>query len=312
MIESFADDQGIVLRRDVVSALGNDNLVTRAVRAKQIVRIRQGAYCLPSIWAAADRATRHRLLTQAVLRQYDDAVVLSHVSALLALGGPNWGLPLDHVHLTSLAGIGERTQAGVVHHRGSLRVGDLRRDDRGWITTPARTALDTASLVPRDPAVCVLDWVQQQGLATREELDQGVRGMQSWPDTLALQHNVTISCGRCESVGETRLHLLCRDQHLPDPLPQFDVTFPGGRVAGRVDFAWPDQKAMMEFDGKMKYLAMRREGETIQQCVMREKTREDLLRRLTGWTMIRVVWADLARPRATARMIREFLQLNAA
>lgn len=311
MIETFADDRDILLRRDVVSALGNDNLVTRAVRAKQIVRIRQGAYCLPQTWTDADPATRHQLVSHAVRRQYDDDVALSHVSAHLATGGPSWGLALEHVHLTSLEGVGERTQAGVVHHRGSLRVGDVTRDDYGWITTPARTALDTASLASRDAAVCVLDWVQQQGLATREELDQGVRGMRSWPDTLALQHRVTISCGRCESVGETRTHLLCRDQHLPEPEPQFEIFHPDGRLAGRTDFAWPEHGVMLEFDGLAKYLKLRRAGETIEQCVVREKLREDLLRRLTGWTMIRIVWVDLARPVLTARMIRQHLRLAA-
>ena len=29
---------------------------------------------------------------------------------------------------------------------------------------------------------------------------------------------------------------------------------------------------------------------------MREKKREDLLRELTGWLMIRLIWADLFRP----------------
>ena len=311
MIETFADELGIVLRRDVVAAGIDDDLITRALRAGTIVRIRQGAYCLAPVWATAERVERHRLLTQAVVRRYDDQVARSHVSAVIAQGGPDWGLPLDQVHLTSLAGIGERTQAKIVHHRGALRVGDLRRDDRGWITTPARSALDTAALVPRDPAVCVLDWVQQRELATRVELEQGVAAMRAWPDTLNLKRKVDLSCGRCESVGETRTHLLCHDQHLPDPVPQFEIFHPSGRLAGRTDFAWPERRAMMEFDGIAKYLKFRREGETIEECVLREKAREDLLRRLTGWTLIRIVWADLARPVATARMIRHFLQLAA-
>ena len=69
---------------------------------------------------------------------------------------------------------------------------------------------------------------------------------------------------------------------------------------------------MMEFDGDAKYLSLRRPGETIEQCVMREKAREDLLRRLTGWQLIRVIWADLDRPGVTAAMIRDFLGYRAA
>ncbi|MDO9355271.1 MAG: hypothetical protein Q7T55_16350 [Solirubrobacteraceae bacterium] len=51
----------------------------------------------------------------------------------------------------------------------------------------------------------------------------------------------------------------------------------------------------------------RRLNETIEECVMREKAREDLIRRLTGWTCIRLTWADIERPVATAEMIRAFL-----
>ena len=160
-------------------------------------------------------------------------------------------------------------------------------------------------MLPRDPAVAVLDWVQQKQLATREELEAGVAAMRAWPDTLNLKRKVGLSCGRCESVGETRTHLLFRDQHLPDPIPQFEIFHPDGRLAGRTDFALPDHGAMIEFDGLAKYLKLRRQGESIEECVMREKAREDLLRRLTGFIMIRVIWVDLARQVATARMIRQ-------
>jgi hypothetical protein len=312
MIELFADECGIVLRRDVIAANVGGELVKRALRSGAIVRVRQGAYCLRDVWAAADGIERYRIRVRAVRRQYDERVALSHVSTLVVDGGPDWGHSLEHVHLTNMAGSGERTQAGVVHHRGSLRVGDVRRDSLGWLTSPARTALDTASLAPRDPAVCVLDWVQQQGLASRIELEQGIAAMRAWPDTLALKLKLDISCGRCESVGETRTHLLCRDQHLPPPVPQFEVWHPNGRLAARVDFAWPERRTILEFDGLAKYLKLRRPGESIEDCVLREKTREDLIRRLTGWTVLRIVWADLARPAATARMIRAHFDLVAA
>ena len=62
-----------------------------------------------------------------------------------------------------------------------------------------------------------------------------------------------------------------------------------------------------EFDGKAKYHRFRRPGETIEQAVMREKQREDLLRELTGWRCIRLVWADLFTPELTAQRIRRAL-----
>jgi len=72
----------------------------------------------------------------------------------------------------------------------------------------------------------------------------------------------------------------------------------------RVDFAWPELKVIVEFDGAEKYHRYRLPGETIEQMVMREKRREDLIREATGWIVIRITWADLGTPIATSRRIR--------
>jgi hypothetical protein len=312
MIENFIDDRGVLLRRDVLAALFDDRPIRRAVRSQQLTRIRSGAYCLTAVWQAADRAERHRLTSHAVRRRYGDDVARSHASAHLELGGPDWGIDLRNVHLTNLTGIGERTQSGIVHHRGVTRVGDVTRHDGSWLTAPVRTALDTATLAPRDPAVCVLNYYQQRGLASRAELEHGIEQMKEWPASLGLRLKLRLSSESCESVGEQRTELMCRDQRIPMPIPQYEISHPSGRLAGRVDFAWPWLGKMMEFDGDAKYLSLRRPGETIEQCVMREKAREDLLRRLTGWQLIRVIWADLDRPGVTAAMIRDFLGYRAA
>lgn len=312
MIENFIDSRGILLRRDVLAAGLDDRLIRRAVSTQHLTRIRSGASCLTSVWERADRAERHRLTSHAVRRRYGDDVARSHASAHLELGGPDWGIDLRDVHLTNLYGIGERTQSGIVHHRGATRVGDITRHDGSWMTAAVRTALDTATLAPRDPAVCVLNFYQQRGLASRSELEHGIEQMSAWPSSVGLGLKLRLSSESCESVGEQRTELLCRDQRLPMPIPQYEISHPSGRLAGRVDFAWPWLGKMMEFDGLSKYLRLRRAGETIEECVLREKAREDLLRRLTGWQLIRIIWADLDRPGVTAAMIREFLSQCAA
>lgn len=312
MIEHFIDARGTVLRRDVIHAGFDDNLISKAVRQGLLIRIHHGGYCLLGLWEAADRAERHRLRSHVVRRLYGDDVARSHVTAVQELGGPDWGLDLSKVHLTSLDGTGERTQSNIVHHRGLVLVDDITRHDDSWLTAPTRTALDTAALAPRDPAVAVLDWVQSSGLATREELDLGIERMKEWPGSIGLAYKLRLSNGRAETVIETRGHLLCRDHSLPLFEPQYEIFHPSGAFAGRTDGAWPEHRALLEFDGLVKYLKYRREGETIEQCVIREKQREDLLRRLTGWIMIRLTWADLERPFETAAMIRGLLLSNAA
>jgi very-short-patch-repair endonuclease len=312
MLEHLVDAHGILLRRDAIAAGSTDDALKRAVRTGFLVRIRQGVYVLRSIWEAADSVARHRLLLEGARQLYDDTVAASHVSACIEQGGPNWGLDLASVHFTSLYGKGERSGALVIHHRGELLVDDLTRDERGWLTAPARSALDTAAITDPEPAVAVLDWYVQAGLTTLDALfDIYDHRMRAWPDSLRLRHILGLTDGRAESVGETRTRLMLRAARAPAPIAQYEIRHPSGLVAGRVDFAWPAFKVMLEFDGLVKYHRFRRPGETIEQMVIREKQREDMLRELTGWVMIRITWADLAHPEATVARILRAMRLAA-
>lgn len=311
VIEWLVNPSGILLRRDAISAGVDDNALRRAVDAGFIVRMRQGAYVLAAVWEVADERERHRLLLEAVRMLYDETVAASHVSACIEQGGPTWGLDLSNVHLTNLFGRGERGAAKVVHHRGVCSASDITRDAQGWITAPARTALDTACLAGQEAAVAVVDWYLQVGLTTLYELFALHGRMTEWPDSLGLHRVLALVDGKAESVGETRTRLMCRAQRLPAPIAQYEIRHPSGRLAGRVDFAWPEHRVMLEFDGAIKYHRYRRPGESLEEMVMREKRREDLLRELTGWTMIRITWADLARPAETAARIRRAIQMAA-
>lgn len=311
MVENLVDERGVMLRRDAIAAGYDDNALKRLVRSEAFVRMRQGAYVRSAIWARADRVDKHLLLCHAVMRQYDDGVALSHASACVKQGGPNWGLDLSDVHVTNMFGKGERHSARIYHHRGSIRVNDVTRADDHWMTAATRTALDTANDAEREAAVCVLDWFLNQGRTSLESYGMAFTMMKEWPDTLGLHRKLQLCDGRSESVGETRSRLLFREQRLPAPELQWNVFHPSGVLAGRVDFAWPRHRLLCEFDGKQKYLQMRRPGETIEAAVLREKRREDLLRELTGWTFIRLIWADLERPQETAARIRRAMAMAA-
>jgi very-short-patch-repair endonuclease len=66
----------------------------------------------------------------------------------------------------------------------------------------------------------------------------------------------------------------------------------------RVDFFFPDQNTVVEFDGLTKY------ADGSAETLVREKIREDRLRAL-GLEVVRITWADLAHPSRTAMRIRE-------
>jgi hypothetical protein len=74
-----------------------------------------------------------------------------------------------------------------------------------------------------------------------------------------------------------------------------------------VDYAWPELGVFLEFDGRIKYQELLKEGESVTDVVLREKKREELICRLTGWRCIRITWADLYQPERTAAAIRALL-----
>ena len=307
------DDRGLLLRSDAVAAGYRDIALTRSVRAGQLARVRQGAYVLRDQWEGWGEVERHELLVHAVMRQYDvNTIAASHASAVVAWGGPDRGLDLGHVHVTSLFGTGGRHQAGIIHHKGAVRVADLTRRGGIWVTSPVRTVLDTASLVDLDTGIVVADWFLHKALTTQAELEAHRLAMDLWPNTLRLRRVVSLADGRSESVGETLCRRMFARTHLPPPELQWPVYGPNGQLAGVVDFAWPERKLMLEFDGKQKYLSLRRPGESIEDAVLREKRREDLLRELTGFAMVRLVWADLHSPDRTAARVRRAMSPQAA
>jgi hypothetical protein len=300
-----ANRTGYLLRRDALPLGVDDDVLRRLVRAGVICRIRQGAYSPSQLWKGMSVRERHTVRCRAVLDQYDDHVALSHVSQAVVDGAPDWGLDLSSVHLTHLSGAGRRV-AGVVHHRGELRVGDLRRDGESWTTTPTRTVLDACGQLSTEAGMALTSWYLHEGLTTAELLDQRYAEMQRWPRMLSVRLMLRLADGKLESVGESRLLFLLWRAGLPRPELQWHV-WDGDRLVGIVDFAWPQHGLMAEFDGMVKYGRLLAPGQTAQDVVVAEKLREDDLREVTGFRMIRPVWDDLERPTKTADRVGRLL-----
>jgi hypothetical protein len=110
-----------------------------------------------------------------------------------------------------------------------------------------------------------------------------------------------------ESVGEYRSMFLFHRQHLPRPEVQYKIWDRSGEVFAIVDFAWPELGVFGEFDGKIKYTRLLKEGESITDVVLREKRREELVCELTRWRPFRVIWDDFSRPAHTAQRARHLL-----
>lgn len=304
LLLSIASEASVILRRDAHMLGIDDNALRRAVNAGLIIRIRQGAYAVATTWRAASSTEQHLMLVDAVMRQYAGHVALSHVSAALVSRAPGWGLDLRSVHLTHFEGSG-RISAGVVHHHGSCRVLDVTRTNGHWITSPARTVHDIAMTASAEAALVNANDFLHRGLTTVDELRAFEPHRRHWPNTLGMAVVHHLADPRFESVAESRCIYLFWSQGLPLPEPQFEIYHPSGKFAGRVDFAWPEERVIVEFDGDVKYTKYLRDGETLEEAILREKRRESLIFELTGWRIIRLIWADLTQPAATASRIRQ-------
>lgn len=275
-------------------------------------RVRPGAYAAMDAWEALDPAGQHALLARAVLSHARAEAVLSHVSAVPEYDAPTWQLPLDVVHLTRLDRHGGRHEAGVHQHQGRLREGDVVTRNDVAVTSATRLAIDITTVASVEAALAVLNDLLHRGHTTLAQIAERYSSMANDPFTLRTDLVLRLADPRIESVGESRTLFCCWRQGLPAPVPQWEIRDETGHLVARLDFAWPEHRAWLEFDGRQKYVEYLRTGESVTDAVLREKRREEMIGELTGWRCLRITWADLADPVRLAQRIRAFLRLTPA
>lgn len=310
-LRAICSKDKVFLRREAIELGYDDGALRRARRAQVIHRVRHGAYVFGDTWASLDDRHRHLVTCAAVLRATGTAAVVSHISAVAAFGLPLWELSLEEVHLTRMERQTGRSGAGVRQHHGQIRECDITTVHALPVTSAARTALDLTTLTDVEHALPVICEMLRRELTTVADLQCESDAARHVPGTLASELVIRLADARLESVGECRCwHMFFRNA-LPMPQPQFEVFDTWGVLLGRVDFAWPEHKVFVEFDGTEKYLKYRKEGESVLDAVRREKRREESICRATGWRCIRLTWADLYEPERTCARIREMFAIAA-
>jgi G:T-mismatch repair DNA endonuclease (very short patch repair protein) len=238
------------------------------------------------VYVHADVPVTHELRAEAACLLLPAAIVTGCSAAVL------WGVdlagPLDDVEVTLPPGSGVRRLPGLRVRRASIpRDHRWRRADIP-VTTAAATTLRLAACLPGDDAIVAVDRVVAAGvvdLAPVRTLAASGRGAGS----ARARAVCALADGLAGSPQETRLRLLMQRGGLPDPVAQFRVIDRDGFVA-RVDFAWPDRKVAVEYDG----LWHAESGQ-----FARDRRRLNRLR-AAGWRVVFVTAADLRDP---ARLI---------
>ncbi|MGA8256323.1 MAG: type IV toxin-antitoxin system AbiEi family antitoxin domain-containing protein [Nocardioides sp.] len=304
LLPALHDPLDVILRREALQAGMTEREIVRLCRSGEWTRVRHGAYMPRARWIKLDERDQFAARGRAVLRQARAPVVLSHTSAVAELGAPLFGLDLRDVHVTRLDQRAGRAAAGVRQHQGKLVATDVHSVRQARVTNATKTALDVLTLTCVESGLCIVNDLLHRGLTTEEQLHARYALMERNPFTLRAGLVLRLADARVESIGESRTYFLCWHQGLPAPVPQYRVEGSDGQLVASLDFAWPHLGVWAEFDGKIKYGALLREGQHPSDVVVAEKKREDRVRELTGWTCIRLTWQDLAQPEQTAARIR--------
>lgn len=251
----------------------------------------------PDVYACADLLVTHELRAAAVTQfLVPEAVASGRTAAVL------WDVGLigaaDDVEVTLPTRSRAGAAPGVRVTRRALPPVDTTARRGVAVTTPLRTALDLGRIRPIDDAVVALDRFLSTGLVFLDDVREAAH-LTRGRDCRAIRCAVELADGLAESPQETRLRLLLHRAGLPRPIAQYRIRVQG-RFLARADFAWPEHRLALEYDGAWH-------GEPSQ--FRRDRQR---LNRLTaaGWRVVFVTAADLRDPAALIARIVEVLALS--
>ena len=246
----------------------------------------------------------------------EDTVAIRVAAAKLVLGDEGFlcGLTAAWIYgidvqdrRASLAWVGRptgswrRVRAGCLIRELTVADDDLRLVDGAPVTTPVRTAFDCARWLSLVEAVVVADALAHSGLittagfATYVGAHRGLRGVVQASRVAEVVEPLT------ESPMESRVRVLLIKSGFGTPISQFEVRDDSGRFVGRADFAYPDQRIIVEYDGAQHWDQRRADDR-----------RRDAMRAL-GWTVIVASRSDYygARDAFVAQLRRAFAAAGA-
>lgn len=224
----------------------------------------------------------HELRAEAATVLLSGAVVTGRSAAVL------WGVPSagadDDVEVTLSPATHMVRVAGIVARRAALPRTHVTTRRGIPVTTPEATAVRLASSLHHDAAVAAVDQLIETGVVDLETVRATATSARG-PGSARARAVAADADGLAESPQETRLRLLIHRSSLPAPVAQYRVEHQG-RFVARVDFAWPELKIALEYDGLWH-------GDPRQF----PKDRQRLNRlQAAGWRVIFVTAEDLYRP----------------
>ncbi|ULE32214.1 DUF559 domain-containing protein [Mycobacterium sp. IDR2000157661] len=245
----------------------------RRLRTGELVKVLPGIYSL----GAPTELTRLRALDLRCGEQV--AVCLGTAAAVFGFDTEG----VTELHVLNPAGHLLRDQIGLRVHR---RDGAPLTSHRGRrLTTAAWTAVEVARGLRRPRALATLDAALGTKTCDRGELLAAADAQAGRRGIVTVRELIQIARPGPESPMESEARLVMLDGGLPQPCLQYELVDLDGRL-WRVDFAWPDHKLAVEYDG----FDWHRSPESLRRDRQKRAALEEI-----GWRVLSVVSDDVRR-----------------
>lgn len=287
----FNDQGGVATSGQILRHLTR-HAFDRAVNAGVLERLWQGIYCR----GEPDDRLRLRGLDLSA-----GAVVAVCLGTAAALYGFDTEEPAD-LHVLNPPGHQLRPVDGLVVHRRDGA--PLVMVEGRPATAPAWTAVEVARSLRRPRALATLDAALRSGTCQRGDLWRAAVAQAGRRGIVAVRDLIPLADALAESPMESEARLAMIDGGLPMPTLQYEIVDGNGELR-RVDFAWPEQRVAVEYDGL--------DWHSGPDALLRDRKRTAALADV-GWVVIAIVFEDV-RYRAwefVSRIDRELRRAHAA
>ncbi|GAA2551065.1 hypothetical protein GCM10010210_24570 [Pseudonocardia hydrocarbonoxydans] len=297
-----------MLRSELIARGYTDDEIRRTCGSRRLVSVRRGAYVDPGDERLHRPEDRHALAVRAAVGQLGPGCVVSHASAAVLHRIALWAVPLGRVHVSRPGTSGGRRSSQLHLHVCPMEPDEVVTVDGIAVTSPAATVAALARTLPFEQAVVVADSALHRGLVDPPALAAALDRYPRRHGTAAAARVLAFADRLAESPGESRSRVAMLRAGLPMPQLQVVRFSVDGVPLGRVDFWWPEQGVIGEFDGLVKYGRLLRPGQATGDVLVAEKLREDALRE-TARGMARWTWREIDPFAGVERRLRRTLGL---
>ncbi len=289
--ELFEQQSGVATSAQILAIVSRYEFESE-LKTKHLERIWHGIYC-------------NREPTDELRLRGLDLSSGTTVAACMATAAAKYGFDTEEpgdLHVLNPPDRQLRSADGLVVHRRDGA--PLVLKDGRWATSPGWTAVEVARTLRRPRALATLDAALRSGACSRGEIWRAAIEQGGRRGIVAVRQLLPLADSRAESPMESEARFAMIDGGLPFPELQYEVVDGNGELR-RLDFAWPEQRLAVEYDG----LDWHGDPDAMRRDRRRRMALQDI-----GWTVISIVFEDV-RHRAwelVGRIDRELHHLRAA